>query len=215
MRCKNCGWDNPAGNAKCEKCNAPLDGSMVDNRNLDETRDNVDGFDAKKTSMGCPNCGHPVKPLDKTCLNCSYQLRGEIGDGGNSSSPPQEGYIGGTVIGGGGIPDMNDEEDRRKLVGFLVSYTLDSNGVFFPLYEGKNYIGRNKTCNIYIQKDNKISEKHFSILYRAIDKKFKFKDEQSTNGTFVNGALLDEGELSNHNRIRIGSTELILLIIPQ
>ena len=30
MRCKNCGWNNPAGNEKCEKCNAPLAGSMID-----------------------------------------------------------------------------------------------------------------------------------------------------------------------------------------
>jgi transcription elongation factor Elf1 len=27
MRCKNCGWENPVNNAKCEKCNASLSGS--------------------------------------------------------------------------------------------------------------------------------------------------------------------------------------------
>jgi len=27
MRCKNCGWDNPNDNVKCEKCNAPLGGN--------------------------------------------------------------------------------------------------------------------------------------------------------------------------------------------
>lgn len=26
MRCNNCGWENPDGNTKCEKCNAPLQG---------------------------------------------------------------------------------------------------------------------------------------------------------------------------------------------
>lgn len=26
MRCNNCGWENPDGNQKCEKCNAPLQG---------------------------------------------------------------------------------------------------------------------------------------------------------------------------------------------
>lgn len=26
MRCNNCGWDNPDGNQKCEKCNAPFYG---------------------------------------------------------------------------------------------------------------------------------------------------------------------------------------------
>lgn len=27
MRCKNCGWDNPDGSSKCEKCNSVLDSS--------------------------------------------------------------------------------------------------------------------------------------------------------------------------------------------
>ena len=28
MRCNNCGWENPDGNQKCEKCNAPLQGGV-------------------------------------------------------------------------------------------------------------------------------------------------------------------------------------------
>ena len=29
MRCKNCGWENPDGSQKCEKCNNPLQGGVV------------------------------------------------------------------------------------------------------------------------------------------------------------------------------------------
>lgn len=39
MRCRNCGWDNPENNAKSEKCNAPLDGSMM-YEHQPETRQN-------------------------------------------------------------------------------------------------------------------------------------------------------------------------------
>ena len=28
MRCKNCGWDNPNGLTKCEKCDTPLSGAV-------------------------------------------------------------------------------------------------------------------------------------------------------------------------------------------
>lgn len=28
MRCKNCGWDNPDGLTRCEKCNTPLEGGV-------------------------------------------------------------------------------------------------------------------------------------------------------------------------------------------
>lgn len=34
MRCNNCGWDNPDGSTKCEKCNAPLQGG-ASNQNFD------------------------------------------------------------------------------------------------------------------------------------------------------------------------------------
>jgi hypothetical protein len=237
MRCKNCGWDNPAGNVKCEKCNASLQGSMIDSSDLGDisgTRNSSSGFDPKKTAMGCPGCGYPIKPTDKICPSCNENL-GKSGVGGdtsthgkdNNSSGKENNPIiersGGTVIGGypggsngSGInPEYSDEGNRRKLVGFLVTYTLDPNGIFFPLYEGRNYVGQSKDCNICIQGDNKISGKHFSILYRSVDMKFKFKDEQSTNGTWVNGVLCDEGTLSNHNLIQIGTTKLILLIIPQ
>jgi pSer/pThr/pTyr-binding forkhead associated (FHA) protein len=54
-----------------------------------------------------------------------------------------------------------------------------------------------------------------SILYRPVDKKFKFKDEQSSNGTFVNDVLMDEGELHNFDVIRIGATKLVFIAIPQ
>jgi predicted ATP-dependent serine protease len=28
MRCKNCGWENPNGLTKCEKCNTPVAGAV-------------------------------------------------------------------------------------------------------------------------------------------------------------------------------------------
>jgi pSer/pThr/pTyr-binding forkhead associated (FHA) protein len=104
--------------------------------------------------------------------------------------------------------------ERRKLTGFLVTYTHSPNGEFYPLYEGKNSIGRTDACSVFIQNDTKVSEKHLSILYRTVDRKFKFKDEQSSNGTFVNDELTDEGELKNLDRIRIGNTTLLFMEIP-
>lgn len=54
-----------------------------------------------------------------------------------------------------------------------------------------------------------------SILYRSVDNKFKFRDEQSSNGTFINKELLDEGELQNYDIVRVGSTLFIFVAIPQ
>lgn len=103
----------------------------------------------------------------------------------------------------------------RKLVGFLITYNRDPNGKAFNIYEGRNYIGRDSSCDISIPDDDQMSGKHLSILYRNVDDKFKFRDEQSSNGTFVNKELIDSGELENYDIIRAGSTIFIFLAIPR
>lgn len=85
MRCRNCGWDNPDGNVKCEKCNAPLDGSMIDgyqspkanpqtdSRSLKMTRyenSSETPFQAEEEKV-CPHCGYPSVKEAKKCPNCN------------------------------------------------------------------------------------------------------------------------------------------------
>lgn len=98
----------------------------------------------------------------------------------------------------------------RKLVGWLVSFSLDPNGKDFRIFEGKNTIGSLPENDIVIP-DPTVSKKHFTILYRH--GKFLFKDEFSTNGTLINGEILSEGELKHGDKITIGNTCLILITI--
>lgn len=106
-------------------------------------------------------------------------------------------------------------EDGRKLVGFLVTYNRNPMGKAFNIYEGRNYIGRDASCDISIPDDNQMSGKHMLIRYLSGNNKFSFKDEMSSNGTYVNKELLDEGELQNYDIIRVGSTLFIFIAIPQ
>ncbi|MDR1169691.1 MAG: FHA domain-containing protein [Prevotellaceae bacterium] len=128
--------------------------------------------------------------------------------GGNSG-----GIGGGTVIrpAGGGAGTLSG----KRIMGLLVTYSVQPTGQVFHIYEGRNYIGRDASSDISIPGDFQVSGRHFSILYRIADGKFKFKDEQSSNGTFVNEALTDEGELKTFDVIRIGSTKFIFIAIPQ
>ena len=105
-------------------------------------------------------------------------------------------------------------ENSRRLVGFLVTYNRTPMGKAYNLYEGRNYIGRDPKCGICIPDDDQLSGTHMSIMYRNVDSKFKFRDEQSSNGTFVNKELLDDGELKNYDIIRAGSTIFIFMAIP-
>lgn len=96
---------------------------------------------------------------------------------------------------------------RRKLVGWLVSYTLDEMGTDFRLYEGRNVIGRKVDCQITIS-DNTVSGQHAVVLFR--NGKFSVTDMQSSQGTFVNDEdiELDPRYLNDGDTIRIGRTLL-------
>lgn len=97
--------------------------------------------------------------------------------------------------------------NRRKLVGWLVSYTLDNMGMDFKLYEGRNIIGRRNDCQITIA-DKTVSGNHAVILFRA--GKYSITDQQSTQGTFVNeeDIELEPRYLKDGDTIRIGQTIL-------
>lgn len=110
---------------------------------------------------------------------------------------------------------MKPNEDGRKLVGFLVTYNHIPMGKAFNIYEGRNVIGRDASCDISVPDDNQMSGKHMSIRYLSGNNKFRFHDEMSSNGTYVNKELLDDGELQNYDIIRVGSTLFIFMAIPQ
>ena len=125
---------------------------------------------------------------------------------------PQRPVGGGTVI---RPPKGAASTQGRKLVGFLVTYNRNPLGKSYNIYEGKNFIGRDRSCDISVPEDNQMSGRHMSILYRNVDNKFKYRDEQSSNGTFVNKELSDEGELQNYDIIRLGGTVFIFIAIPK
>lgn len=135
-----------------------------------------------------------------------------------SNRTPNQGYNGGTVF--GDLEDSNASQSneqnqyqrqsvrtKAKLVGWLVSYTLDPIGVDYKLFEGRNSIGRAPECNITVN-DNMVSGKHAIILFRA--NKYVIQDQLSTHGTFVNDGDIfqDPFELKDGDVIRIGKTIL-------
>lgn len=87
----------------------------------------------------------------------------------------QAGHAHGPVGGGTVIrpPKGGVSASGRKLVGFLVTYNKNPLGKSYNIYEGKNYIGRDRSCDISVPEDNQMSGRHMSILYRNVDNKFK------------------------------------------
>lgn len=81
-----------------------------------------------------------------------------------------------------------------------------------PIKEINNTIniGRENIVNEIVIEDKFVSHKHASIIQKG--SKFFIKDNDSTNGTFVNEELIKgEFSLNNQDRIRIGNTILKFL----
>ncbi|WP_298074741.1 zinc-ribbon domain-containing protein [uncultured Bacteroides sp.] len=79
MRCKNCGWENPAGKSKCEKCNAPLSGSMIDheshsNYGREGIREEHDSLRSTVRESNVFNSVNGSQGGNKVCENCGYEL---------------------------------------------------------------------------------------------------------------------------------------------
>jgi len=79
--------------------------------------------------------------------------------------------------------------ERRKLVGWLVSYTIDALGRDYRIYEGRNTIGSNTSNDIILNTDASVSGHHAVVLFRNAN--FYLKDNLSTNGTKLNGKDLE------------------------
>ncbi len=106
--------------------------------------------------------------------------------------------------------------DGRKLVGLLVTYSMNPCGQVFPIYEGRNIVGRDQACDIALTSDDKVSSKHLVILWRSQEGIMWGEDQMSSNGTFVNDKFASEKfQLTNGDVLLVGNTKFLYLAIPE
>ncbi|MCU0443411.1 MAG: FHA domain-containing protein [Microscillaceae bacterium] len=175
----------------------------------------------------CPKGSNQQSSLGKTIIGSSFGNDDDDEDDFGFGNKPSQ-FGGGNNLnrtqifggGGGGNQDFDfggfggsnfpaqfqpiQQSTGRKLVGWLVSFTIDANGIDFKLYEGRNLLGSDPGCDIPIPNDAAVSGRHLTILHRMGH--FKFKDEFSTNGTFINDVFMEEGTLKDGDMIRMGDT---------
>ena len=98
---------------------------------------------------------------------------------------------------------------KRKLRGWLVTFDIEEFGTDYKIFEGRNLIGKKSTCDITVL-DNEVSSVHAVILFRK--DKFEISDQMSTNGTVLNGELLESHKpnvLVDGDEIVVGKTSLL------
>ena len=102
--------------------------------------------------------------------------------------------------------------EQRKLGGFLITFSDNPAGEYFEIREGRHTIGTSSNCDICITFDSGISDEHALLLFRR--NKMFFRDNMSTNGSFVNGEeVFQDIEVFHNDEIKIGSTLLKLMVI--
>lgn len=84
MRCGNCGWENPDGQMKCEKCHGDLSvhasphnpTNPVSDRMKSTVSENaVFNASAEVSPKTCPKCGYPMSDASTVCPNCNHVLQ--------------------------------------------------------------------------------------------------------------------------------------------
>lgn len=110
-----------------------------------------------------------------------------------------------TIITGdeSGTPVSIEGKQKRKLVGWLITFSHDEYGQDYRIFVGKNNIGSTSGKDIVIA-DSSISADHATILFR--DNELLIKDNFSTNGTKINGTSVTEGKLRDGDEVRFGNT---------
>jgi FHA domain len=185
--------------------------------------------DAVRQGRKCPK-GHTLDPSWDTCPYCQAEERskqksvglGEIGADRRetriqSPAPGSPAPAGNRVT-----RDMSQQRfdpmptgDAPRIVGVLVTYTWQRQGQLFAVREGKNFIGRGQTssepqprdCDIQVPEDDQMSQEHALILCRR--GKYELIDQEATNGTFLNGVMLNANQgtdIPDRSEITTGRT---------
>ncbi len=163
----------------------------------------------------CPAGRHPMDPGWDVCPYCASENARDLAKKGDatycSTGEPGAGEAaapsgpaapasdpGRTVFGGEGDPS-------RRLVGVLATWTWRPEGELFPVREGSNLLGSSPACEAHISTDPRMSGRHASIVHRPGG--FWIDDENSMNGTFVDGEPVEEKRrLPETAIIRTGDT---------
>jgi FHA domain len=82
-------------------------------------------------------------------------------------------------------------------------------GMEYPLAKESTVIGRDKSADIVL-KDALVSREHVVIVYS--EGTFILKDLESTNGTVLNGKLIQRADLRHRDKFRVGDTELQFIL---
>jgi hypothetical protein len=115
-------------------------------------------------------------------------------------------------------PSTVADPTLRVLAGFLVSYETTELGVFWPIYQGQNVVGRKGAApGLDIEIDHPTtSSRHAVVHATARPGKLRVEDPGSTNGTFLGEHMIEKNkshDLRDGDAVRFGGFNVVVKII--
>ena len=103
---------------------------------------------------------------------------------------------------------------RPKVRGFLVSYSFDPSGEFFPLREGRNIVGSGTEADVVIARDAAMSRSHFEVMIR--NQTILIADNGSMNMTKVDGQEIWRNSVNaqHGSLVQAGKSTFIFVLVP-
>lgn len=96
----------------------------------------------------------------------------------------------------------------------MISFDANHHGQEYVLREGRNTVGRDRSCNVSLFYDDTVSSMHATIVCR--NGVFRIRDEMTNNGTRRNGYDIGPGEtveLYNGDVVRFGRCTFKLFLL--
>lgn len=206
MRCPNCGWVNPDGLDRCEKCNTqlksmPFEAEPVDHSLRSTIREADVPFVNQNHENTCPHCGYPLRPETSLCPNCGATIKAEPEKDIRFVSPePKNG------IAQGGGATVNPWSNPLSIKSFKlqpVAWEKEQSEIAPILYNGDHVeLNRENTDPI----NNTITSKTQAEIFSE-DGKWFIIDKSAQQSTFVQAGR--RIELRDGDTIVLGNRKFV------
>lgn len=143
--------------------------------------------------MQCPACNHHNEQLARFCSACGERLPAE---------EPVTENVQAVVASAGGTIDLSSLLERlTEGEAVLVVESGEIAGSRYVVDSDTTTIGRHPDSTVFLD-DVTVSRRH-AVLVRS-GTSFRLRDAGALNGTYRNGALVNDEELKSGDQIQVG-----------
>jgi len=230
-QCQRCGANNEPTSRFCVACGAPLARSQPAPAEVAQRQSNTAPPPAPPPSSNlafaetaAPPTREEFEAQRAAVQAAAAALRAQVPPPQYPPGTPMVAYTPGVQPATAAMPGVAQDPEAvpegapRMLAGFIVSYDPNPLGRFWPIYQGRSRVGRERSGpDTDIELDHPTASARHALIYAAAcPGRLKIEDSGSTNGTLLNGARLSPGiryDLKDGDRVRFGLLSTIIKIV--